>query len=107
MDDESDTPPASPDRPATDADAAGDETPPEPNTAETEPDPSSARARFLSCRFHAEDGDEEYCSNRDVLPYAGRHAFNAEAWCPECNLYKLRRTPKKRSRDAADDDYPY
>jgi hypothetical protein len=31
-----------------------------------------------------------------VKPYAGATAFDAEAWCPECQYFKLRRTPKKR-----------
>lgn len=31
-------------------------------------------------------------------------SFNPEAWCPDCQFYKLRRTPKKRSPD---DDYRY
>ena len=30
-------------------------------------------------------------------------SFNPEAWCPDCQFYKLRRTPKKREPD----DYRY
>ncbi|MEE2963835.1 MAG: hypothetical protein VX427_06745 [Acidobacteriota bacterium] len=40
-----------------------------------------------------------------MLPYAGKLAFTPEAWCPDCALYKLRRTPKKHSR--LEDDYRY
>ena len=35
----------------------------------------------------------------DVLPMAGTTGFDPEAWCPDCQFYKLRRTPKKRSPD--------
>jgi hypothetical protein len=71
-----------------------------------EPEPSPAVTRFKACRWHAADEEQEYCSNRDVLPYAGKLAFTPEAWCPDCALYKLRRTPKKRPRPE-DDDYGY
>jgi hypothetical protein len=85
--------------------------PPEPESpASTEeaPEPSPAQVRFKACRWHAKEDDDgqEYCSNRDVLPYAGKHGFAPEAWCPDCALYKLRRTPKKRPR-VEDDDYGY
>jgi hypothetical protein len=33
-----------------------------------------------------------------VLPFAGKEGFTAESWCPDCQFYKLRRTPKKRER---------
>jgi hypothetical protein len=57
---------------------------------------SEAVLRFKSCRWRRppEDGPE-CCGHRDVLPIAGIN-FNPEAWCPDCTLYKLRRTPKKR-----------
>ena len=45
-----------------------------------------------------EDGGTEFCSHREVKPYAGTTGFDAEAWCPECPHYKLRRSPKKRER---------
>ncbi|HEY7286110.1 MAG TPA: hypothetical protein VH497_11735 [Vicinamibacterales bacterium] len=69
------------------------------NTAELSP----AVAKFKSCRWRRppEDGPE-CCGHRDVLPIAGT-SFNPEAWCPDCTLFKLRRTPKKRSPD----DYRY
>ncbi len=64
---------------------------------------SPAVAKFKSCRWRRppEDGPE-CCGHRDVLPIAGT-SFNPEAWCPDCQFYKLRRTPKKRSPD----DYRY
>jgi hypothetical protein len=37
-----------------------------------------------------------------VLPIAGVN-FNPEAWCPDCEFFKLRRTPKKRDPN----DYRY
>jgi hypothetical protein len=67
------------------------------------PPSSAAVMKFKSCRWRRppEDGPE-CCGHRDVLPLAGT-SFNPEAWCPECTLFKLRRTPKKRSPD----DYRY
>ena len=82
--------------------------PTSPAPPASEPELSPAQTRFRACRWHAEDGDQRYCSNRDVLPYAGRGGFDPEAWCPDCTLYKLRRTPKKRPRPDDDaNDYPY
>ena len=59
---------------------------------------SAAAQRFQSCRWRkaAENGTPECCGHRDVLPLTGTNGFDAEAWCPECAYYKLRRTPKKR-----------
>ena len=63
--------------------------------AEAEATP--AVARFRSCRWHEQkDGTAEYCSHPDVLPYAGRNGFTAEAWCPECAFHKVRRNARKR-----------
>jgi hypothetical protein len=46
----------------------------------------------------AEEGHAaEFCTHREVKPYAGATTFDAEAWCPECTYFKLRRVPKKRS----------
>lgn len=87
------------------ADAPAPDQPQEPEPT-PEPEPSPAVTRFKACRWHVEDEQQEYCSNRDVLPYAGKLGFKAEAWCPDCALYKLRRTPKKRPRPE-DDDYEY
>jgi hypothetical protein len=65
---------------------------------------SAAVMKFKSCRWRRppEDGPE-CCGHRDVLPMAGTTGFDAEAWCPDCAFYKLRRTPKKRSAE----DYRY
>jgi hypothetical protein len=63
-----------------------------------QPSGSPAVERFKSCRWRkvAENGTPECCSHRDVLPMTGANGFDAEAWCPTCEYYKLRRTPKKR-----------
>jgi hypothetical protein len=70
--------------------------PVEPATEVVEP--SAAAQRFQTCRWRkaAENGIPECCGHRDVLPLTGTNGFDAEAWCPECAYYKLRRTPKKR-----------
>ena len=73
--------------------------------ADTEtPVVSAAVMKFKSCRWRRppEDGPE-CCGHRDVLPMAGTTGFDAEAWCPDCAFYKLRRTPQKRSAE----DYRY
>jgi hypothetical protein len=66
--------------------------------AEVVPQGSPAVQRFQSCRWRkaAENGLPECCGHRDVLPLTGANGFDAEAWCPGCAYYKLRRTPKKR-----------
>ena len=66
-------------------------------TAADAPTQSAAVLRFKSCRWRRppEDGPE-CCGHRDVLPMAGTTGFDPEAWCPDCQFYKLRRTPKKR-----------
>jgi hypothetical protein len=64
---------------------------------------SPAFEKFKSCRWRADPDMGEFCTHRDVLPFAGKTAFNADSWCPECAFYKLRRTPKKRERA----DYSY
>ena len=67
---------------------------------------SAAFVRFRSCRWQqpAEHGSQEFCTHREVKPYAGTQGFDPDAWCPECEHYKLRRAPKKRSPS---DDYSY
>lgn len=67
---------------------------------------SAAFARFGSCRWQqpAEDGNAAFCTHREVKPYAGTTGFDADAWCPDCQYYKLRRAPKKREPR---DDYSY
>ena len=59
--------------------------------------------KFKSCRWRCAPEDGEFCTHRDVLPFAGKNDFKADSWCPECAFYKLRRTPKKRERI----DYSY
>jgi hypothetical protein len=68
--------------------------------------PSPAVARFNSCRWQqpAEEGNAAFCTHREVKPYAGTTGFDAEAWCAECQYYKLRRVPKKRQPS---DEYTY
>ena len=68
---------------------------PSPTLPATGPEPTPAEARFQSCR----------CSNPEVLPYAGKGGFNADSWCPDCALYKVRRKAPKRRQ--LDDDYLY
>jgi hypothetical protein len=81
---------------------AGDSTSPAPSDNPTpQPAPpvlSPAVEKFKSCRWRATPEDGEFCTHRDVLPFAGKEGFVAESWCPDCAFYKLRRTPKKRER---------
>jgi hypothetical protein len=64
----------------------------------TAPGLSAAVEKFKSCRWRCAPEDGEFCTHRDVLPFAGKEGFVAESWCPECAFYKLRRTPKKRDK---------
>jgi hypothetical protein len=68
--------------------------------AEAAPQPEAPAAaavmKFKSCRWRCSPEDGEFCTHRDVLPFAGKKDFKADSWCPECAFYKLRRTPKKR-----------
>ena len=62
------------------------------------PNPLSAAVqRFGSCRWRqaAEDNDPAHCTHRDVAPVAGVNSFDPDAWCPDCDLYKVRRAPRK------------
>jgi hypothetical protein len=81
--------------PATDAPAAADQVPAAQPAA---PPESAAWTRFRSCRWHQpkENGSSEFCTHREVKPYAGTTGFDADAWCPDCQYYKLRRSPKKK-----------
>jgi hypothetical protein len=99
MNDPFSAPPASPMSPTSPAPGAQ-----APQPAADAPPQSAAVVRFKSCRWRRppEDGPE-CCGHRDVLPMAGTTGFDPEAWCPDCQFYKLRRTPKKRERD----DYRY
>jgi hypothetical protein len=67
---------------------------------------SAAFVRFRSCRWHQpkENGSAEFCTHREVKPYAGTAGFDADAWCPDCQYYKLRRSPKKKS---SNDEFSY
>jgi hypothetical protein len=61
-----------------------------------EPAEAPAVQKFKSCRWRSAPEDGEFCTHRDVLPFAGKEGFKADSWCPDCAYYKLRRTPKKR-----------
>lgn len=67
---------------------------------------SAAFVKFRSCRWHQpkENGNAEFCTHREVKPYAGTSGFDADAWCPDCQYYKLRRSPKKKQPG---DEYTY
>ena len=89
------------------ADQASDaQTPAAPAPATSASPESAAFVRFRSCRWMqpAENGSAEFCTHREVKPYAGTAGFDADAWCPECQYYKLRRAPKKREPR---DEYTY
>jgi hypothetical protein len=72
----------------------------------TEAPLSAGFARFNSCRWQQpkDEGSSAFCTHREVKPYAGTAGFDADAWCPECQYYKLRRAPKKREPR---DEYSY
>ena len=84
--------------------AAAEPVAPAPVTSDNPP--SASMVRFNSCRWQqpAESGNTAFCTHREVKPYAGTTGFDCEAWCPDCQYYKLRRAPKKRSPG---DDYTY
>ncbi len=67
---------------------------------------SAAFVRFASCRWQQppENGNTAFCTHREVKPYAGTTGFDPDAWCPECQYYKLRRAPKKKDKS---DEYTY
>jgi hypothetical protein len=90
-------PPDDLDAPARESDA------PAVAPAPEQPAASPAVEKFRSCRWRATPDAGEFCTHRDVLPFAGKEGFSPESWCPECAFYKLRRTPKKRERS----DYMY
>ena len=63
------------------------------------PDPPAV-ARFRACRWHEQiEGAAEYCSHGEVLPYSGKHGFNADAWCPDYTFFKVRRKVRRRDDD--------
>jgi hypothetical protein len=69
-----------------------------PEASPAAPSLSPAVEKFKSCRWRATPDVGEFCTHRDVLPFAGKEGFVPESWCPDCAFYKLRRTPKKRER---------
>ena len=73
-------------------------TSPGPTPVTSDVPQSAALARFRSCRWQQpkEEGSSEFCTHREVKPYAGTNGFDADAWCTESQYYKLRRAPKKR-----------
>ena len=75
--------------------------PPAVETAQNGDQPAASPAveKFQSCRWRATPDAGDFCTHRDVLPFAGKEGFKPESWCPECAFYKLRRTPKKRERN--------
>lgn len=79
--------------PQPDAPAAAE---PQPQPHDGPSDAAVANMKFKSCRWRCDPDAGEFCTHRDVLPFAGKEGFTAESWCPECAFYKLRRTPKKR-----------
>jgi len=82
-------------------DAGDSSAAPDAGTGTAESPASAALARFRSCRWMqpAEGNNSEFCTHREVKPYAGMTSFDASAWCPDCVHFKLRRVPKKRSPD--------
>ena len=70
------------------------------------PPASIGFGRFNSCRWQqpVENGNAAFCTHREVKPYAGTTGFDPDAWCSDCQYYKLRRAPKKRQPQ---DDYSY
>lgn len=89
------------------AEAAAPGAPAAASTPVTSDNPQSAAfVRFNSCRWQqpAENGNTAFCTHREVKPYAGTTGFDPDAWCPDCQYYKLRRAPKKRQPA---DEYTY
>ena len=82
---------------------------PAADAAVTSDNPQSAAfVRFGSCRWQEpadkDTGSVAFCTHREVKPYAGTAGFDPNAWCSDCQYYKLRRAPKKRDRT---EDYSY
>ena len=80
---------------------------PEGTPERAEPQPvSAAQQKFLSCRWRkaAENGVPDHCGHRDVLPMAGATGFVSESWCPDCEYFKAKRTPRKREEIDRDRD---
>ena len=77
----------------------------DPSTTQSTEQPAAPQStgfvRFTSCRWQqpADEGTAAFCTHREVKPYAGTTGFDPDAWCVECQYYKLRRAPKKRNPD--------
>ena len=82
--------PAEPEAPAE------QEVPQETAAPVSEVEVPAALMKFKSCRWRSDPEAGEYCTHRDVLPFAGKEGFVPDSWCPDCAFYKLRRTPRKR-----------
>lgn len=89
--------PITPDTPVAPPVQAADPAAEAPAAPASVPALSPAVEKFRSCRWRRppEDG-VECCTHRDVLPMAGSHGFNPDAWCPECEYFKAKRAPRKR-----------
>jgi hypothetical protein len=90
------------------ADAPDTPTPP-PVQDDAAAELTPAAARFQSCRWRqvAESGIPEHCTHRDVEPMAGTTGFDPQAWCPDCQHYKVRRQPRKRPAPPTPERYYY
>jgi hypothetical protein len=86
------TNPLAPPVPQGDAPAQDDTATPQGSSVEV----PEAVMKFKSCRWRCDPESGEFCTHRDVLPFAGKEGFVPDSWCPDCAFYKLRRTPKKR-----------
>ena len=86
-----------------------DQTPIAPPVPAPDAAVSPATQRFESCRWRqvAEDGTPAHCTHRDVVTMAGTQGFNPDAWCADCEFYKVRRTPRKRPPQPAPQDRYY
>ena len=80
MDDFKFPPAPLPEDPQTDPAAAGEPAAPAPDLPAVNP----AVEKFKSCRWRATPDQGDYCTHRDVLPFAGKVGFKPDSWCPEC-----------------------
>ena len=86
---------------ATGTAAAASPAAPSADAAAPDAPQSAGFARFNSCRWQQpkDENSAAFCTHREVKPYAGTTGFDPEAWCVDCQYYKLRRAPKKRNPD--------
>jgi hypothetical protein len=73
---------------------------PTPTPAAEAPALDTATLKFDTCRWRSDktSTDTPHCTHRDVLPLAGASGFKADAWCPDCSFFKVRRSPRKPNR---------